>query len=109
MRDYNGVITFDPRLPDVWESLTFKITLRGSRIKVLLSRDAISFVVEAGDRADLSVRGENLTVTTEHPVTVPLTDQGPRIDGVVGLHTGELRRDGTIITATVPKSGSVLR
>jgi alpha,alpha-trehalose phosphorylase len=109
MRDYNGVITFDPRLPDVWESLIFRITLRGSRIKVSLSRDAISFVVETGDRADLSVRGEDFTVTAEHPVTVALTDQGPRIDGVVGLHTGELRRDGTIITATVPKSGSVLR
>ena len=37
MRDYNGEITFDPRLPASWPGLTFQITLRGTRIKVDLT------------------------------------------------------------------------
>ena len=37
MRDYNGVVTFDPRLPESWEGLTFRITLRGTRIRVDLT------------------------------------------------------------------------
>ena len=38
MRDYNGTITFDPRLPESWAGLTFQITLRGTRVKVDLTR-----------------------------------------------------------------------
>jgi alpha,alpha-trehalose phosphorylase len=104
MRDYNGLITFDPRLPAAWQTLSFRITLRGSRVKVVLTRDAISFEVEDGDGASLSVRGQAVTVTPDAPVTVPLDHQGPRLDGAVGLHTGEMRRDGTLITASVPRA-----
>ena len=41
MRDHGGRISFDPRLPESWEALTFRITLRGSRIRVDLTADAI--------------------------------------------------------------------
>ncbi len=109
MRDYNGVITFDPRLPDTWESLIFRITLRGSRLKVALSRDQISFTVEEGDGATFFVRGSYVTVSAGAPLTVPLADQGPRLDGPVKLHTGEKRRDGKVITATVPQAGVSIR
>ncbi|HSN11898.1 MAG TPA: glycosyl hydrolase family 65 protein, partial [Propionibacteriaceae bacterium] len=34
MRDYGGTITFDPRLPDGWDYLSFPLTLRGSRVRV---------------------------------------------------------------------------
>ena len=34
MRDWRGRYTFDPRLPEDWERLEFRITLRGSRIRV---------------------------------------------------------------------------
>ena len=37
MRDYNGLITFDPRLPASWPRLQFKITLRGCRLRVVVS------------------------------------------------------------------------
>jgi alpha,alpha-trehalose phosphorylase len=107
MRDYNGLITFDPRLPDSWESLSFRLTLRGCRVHVVLERDQISFMVEQGDGAAVSVRGQQVTITAGAAVTVPLPDQGPSIDGTVKLHAGEKRRDGTIITATVPRSAGL--
>jgi alpha,alpha-trehalose phosphorylase len=103
MRDYNGVITFDPRLPESWQALNFQISLQGTRIRVELTHDQISFRVLTGSSAEFFVRGEKFTVSTEAPVTVQLVDHGPRIDGVPKLQTGERRPDGTLITASVPQ------
>ncbi len=106
MRDHNGTITFDPRLPADWERLTFRIMLRGTRVKVSVVRDAISFDVEDGQSVEVSVRGQHLTVRAGEPVTVPLDGQGPLIDGEPTLHSGERRQDGTLIIASVPQAVS---
>jgi alpha,alpha-trehalose phosphorylase len=103
MRDYNGVITFDPRLPDSWQGLNFQISLQGTRIRVELTHDQICFQVLTGVSAEIFVRGERFMVSNEAPVTVALHGHGPRIDGVPKLQTGERRPDGTLITASVPQ------
>jgi alpha,alpha-trehalose phosphorylase len=104
MRDYNGVITFDPRLPDSWQGLIFHVTLQGTRLRVDLRRERISFTVVAGSSAEISVRGEPFKVTADAPVVVRLDGHGPRKDGVPTLQTGERRADGTVITASVPQA-----
>jgi alpha,alpha-trehalose phosphorylase len=107
MRDYNGVITFDPRLPDSWEGLTFQITLRGTRVRVDLSRDEIAFEVVEGDKAEMYVRGQRVVVGLGSPAAIALEDHGPRIDHVPSLQTGDRRPDGTLITASVPQATPV--
>ncbi len=104
MRDHNGVITLDPRLPEDWESLTFRVTLRGSRLRVNITRDAVEMSCEAGDGAEISVRGHLSAVKPDAPVVVQLHGQGPRIPGRPSLRalSGNRREDGTLITATVP-------
>jgi alpha,alpha-trehalose phosphorylase len=104
MRDYNGVVTFDPRLPESWEGLSFQVTLRGTRVRVDLTQNQISFTVVQGERAEVSVRGHRVTVCTESPVHIPLSDQGPRIDGPVPSINGDRRPDGTLITPSVPQA-----
>jgi alpha,alpha-trehalose phosphorylase len=104
MRDYNGKITFDPRLPASWSGLTFQITLRGTRIKVDLTSREIAFTVVEGDRAEFSVRGEAVTVSAGNPVRVPLVHQGPCIDDPLPSRTVDRRPDGTLITASVPQA-----
>ena len=104
MRDYNGVITFDPRLPELWEELRFQITLRGTRVRVSLHRQEICFEVVQGDSAEMYVRNERVVVTAGSPVTVRLNDHGPRIDHHPSLQTGDRRQDGTLITASVPQA-----
>jgi alpha,alpha-trehalose phosphorylase len=102
MRDYNGEITFDPRLPSSWEKLEFKITLHGTRVRVEVSANAISFTAEVGEEVTVSVRGTPVLVRPGEPTTVSLDGQGPEITGVPRLQTGERRPDGTLITASVP-------
>ena len=55
--------------------------------------DEISFRVVDGDRADLRVRGQWITVRAGRDVSVPLSHQGPLIRGPLTLLTGERRRD----------------
>jgi alpha,alpha-trehalose phosphorylase len=105
MRDYNGQITFDPRLPESWESLTFRVLLHGTRLGVKLTSRKIEFTMEDGDEpVVVSVRGQDIKVGPGGPVAVPLEDQGPRITGDISLaaQRGGRRSDGSLITATVP-------
>ena len=104
MRDYNGIVTFDPRLPDSWVGLTFQIALRGTRIKVEVTSREIAFTVVEGESAELAVRGDCFTVSAGRPVRVSLADQGPSIDGPLPSRTVDRRPDGTLITASVPQA-----
>ena len=104
MRDYNGIITFDPRLPESWAGMTFQITLRGTRVKVDVTSGEIAFTVVAGESAELAVRGEYFTVSAGIPVRVSLADQGSGIEGPLPSRTVDRRPDGTLITASVPQA-----
>lgn len=107
MRDHYGEITLDPRLPVGWSGITFRLTIRGSRLRVEVRQDEVRLEIEAGESVDLAVRGEKIVVRAGEPVTVPLDGQGPRIDGAprpVALE-GMRREDGSIVTASVPHFG----
>ncbi len=107
MRDHDGRLSFDPRLPDGWTSLTFRITWRGTRLRVALSATALSFVVEAGDLpVPVDVRGRTYTVDEREPLVLDLDGHGPRIPGTLGNRpqTGGTRGDGSRITAGVPSA-----
>jgi alpha,alpha-trehalose phosphorylase len=104
MRDYNGVVTFDPRLPESWTGLTFRITLRGTRVNVDVTSREITFTVVEGESAELAVRGQHFIVSADKPVRVPLAHQGICIDGPVPSKTVDRRPDGTLITASVPQA-----
>ncbi len=101
-RDQSGRFTFDPRLPEQWPSLTFRLMLRGNRVRVTLGQDQIELVVEEGEEVTLDVRGESVTVTTGGPTTVHLKGQGPHLDGEPAPIAGRQRADGSVIEAIVP-------
>ncbi|MGP9537724.1 glycoside hydrolase family 65 protein [Brachybacterium sp. AOP43-C2-M15] len=104
MRHDDGRISFDPRLPADWPELSFPLTVRGSRFRVRLVRDEISFTLEHGDATEVTVRGETVAVTADG-ASVPLTDQGPMLDDAVlarPVGLGDERADGSIMTSFVP-------
>ncbi|MCW2839258.1 MAG: family 65 glycosyl hydrolase [Aeromicrobium sp.] len=103
-RDHGGVFTLDPRLPESWDSLTFRLTLLGTRVRVSVLPDRIDLEVEDGKSATLVVRGQEVTVVPGDPVSIALDGQGPRLEGQPEPVPGRRRADGTIIAAIVPGS-----
>jgi alpha,alpha-trehalose phosphorylase len=106
-RDEGGSWSIDPRLPEEWTSLTYRLTLHGTRLRVRVEPTQLTLTVEAGDHAELSVRGKLVTVAVDEPVVVPLDGQGPRLPGdpPAWVRDGVRRADGTVITASVPLVG----
>ncbi|MGA9746207.1 MAG: glycosyl hydrolase family 65 protein, partial [Nocardioides sp.] len=107
MGDRNGRLSFDPRLPQEWPRLRFRVTWRNSRLLVELTQETLVItVIEAGEpEVRVRVHGEQHAVTLDRPLHVPLPDHGSRIDGLLGdkPHLGGTRADGTRITAGVPE------
>lgn len=104
-RDQGGVFSIDPRLPETWESLAYRLTIKGTRVLVTVLPSQVDLVVEEGKEATFSVRGTPVTVTMADPVSVPLKGQGPRLEGHPQPPAGARRADGTIIAAIVPSAG----
>ncbi|MCW2789357.1 MAG: family 65 glycosyl hydrolase, partial [Aeromicrobium sp.] len=101
-RDHGGVFTLDPRLPEAWDSLTYRVTLLGTRVRVSVHHDRVELGVEEGKETELVVRGQRVAVLPGDPVVVPLDGQGPRLEGEPEPVPGRRRSDGTIIAAIVP-------
>lgn len=106
MRDDDGRISFDPRLPAEWNGISFRLHQGGARFLVELATESIRFTLDRGDRALVWVRGARVELTAEEPVAVVrLEDQGPVLarnppttSDIHGTH----RADGSVITASIP-------
>jgi alpha,alpha-trehalose phosphorylase len=106
MRDQEGRYTFDPRLPELWDGLTFRVTLRGTRVRVDLAHEEMVFCVEEGSYAEFMVRGEPVIVRAGSPTRVALdSDAEPRLLGVPtqGDYAGARLADGTVLTTHTPE------
>lgn len=106
LRDHAGRLQFDPRLPAEWSGMTFPLRVRGSRLRVHLQQDHISFEVEEGDPVELTVRGQHVAVRHDEPVTVALEGQGQRLPSLRGSHpiVGVSREDGSVVRAVLPEA-----
>ncbi len=101
MRDSSRKLCFDPRLPEHWRRLAFKLEWRGRRIAVELTQTAIRFELVEGERpVTVLVRAEPVEITAAGPVTVPLAGQGPDLGEFRGLSAGMLPREGD--TGVIP-------
>ena len=104
LRDQGDVPTFDPRLPEGWDSLTFRIAQRGTRARVSVRQDEMTFTIEEGPGLTVEVRGHRFSLTQLQPLTVPLDGQGPRLEGAPDAtkYHGTVRADGTVIKPSLP-------
>lgn len=104
MRDHRGALSFDPRLPADWPSLSYTLHWHGTRLRITVRRDEMTVTADDGDAVSFTVRGAGYTVAGGETVTVHLDGQGPVIPGRPTLRQiGEqLREDGTLLSASVP-------
>ncbi|GAA3941451.1 glycoside hydrolase family 65 protein [Microbacterium soli] len=104
MRDHDGVLSFDPRLPADWPELSYPLQWQGSRLLITLTADALRVEVRSGEPVDFWVRGERHRASVAEPAVVALADQGPRRPGRPTLRQFEdaRREDGTLMSPTIP-------
>ena len=77
LRDDGASLRFDPRLPDSWSGLEFRLQWRGSSLAVALTSDKLGFSLVSGEPVTLSVRGEEYTVTDELTVSLQRLETVP--------------------------------
>ncbi|KXZ60956.1 Alpha,alpha-trehalose phosphorylase [Microbacterium laevaniformans] len=104
MRDHYGELSFDPRLPKAWPSLSFTLHWQGTPLKIEITAEQLRVDAGAGEPVSFSVRGETFVVGAESTLTVPLRGQGPELSGRPRISDigDALREDGTLLSASVP-------
>jgi alpha,alpha-trehalose phosphorylase len=58
VRDYDGRLSFTPRLPHAWNKLAFSLRFAGRQIRVRLTHDEESYLIDEGDPLEVVIRGE---------------------------------------------------
>ncbi|WP_336646433.1 glycoside hydrolase family 65 protein [Microbacterium sp. USHLN186] len=104
MRDHDGALSFDPRLPADWPELTYLLQWHGSRLQVTVTADALRVEVREGEPVMFTVRGAAQRASVGEAAIVALADQGPVRHGRPTLRQIEdaRRDDGTRLSASVP-------
>jgi len=73
MRDHDQQLSFKPRLPDAIPRLTFRVTFRGSRLKVTIEPHQATYQLLDGEPLEISHHGESLTVKRRKVRGIPPT------------------------------------
>jgi alpha,alpha-trehalose phosphorylase len=80
MRDYNGQLSFAPRLPSRINRLEFSLLWRGLRLRVNVTADEVTYSLRNGGgsaKLRLQHHGKEIEVTQVKPVTVPIPPAMP--------------------------------
>ncbi|MDR2322217.1 MAG: glycoside hydrolase family 65 protein [Microbacterium sp.] len=107
MRDHDGDLSFDPRLPTDWPELSYPLQWHGSQLQITLTADRLLVEVRSGDPVSFSVRGAMHTASFDAPAAVQLADQGPVLRGRPEFGSQARREDGTILSPTVPTTSAI--
>jgi alpha,alpha-trehalose phosphorylase len=83
MRDYDGQLSFSPRLPDALARLTFRLRYRGRRLMVEVEHQQATYsLVDGGASLEITHHGERVTVRANRPLVRPIprppTREAPR-------------------------------
>ncbi len=62
LRVKDGIIHFNPRLPEKWDSVTFSIVFRNNVLKVMLNKTHFELSNEWGGKIDVVIKGERITL-----------------------------------------------
>ncbi|OBJ59292.1 glycoside hydrolase family 65 protein [Mycobacterium asiaticum] len=103
LRDDQGILSMDPQLPDGVSRLRFRVRWRNCRVTVDTNHENVTYALRDGSDAELTIlhAGEEVTLTTEEPVTIPLRRREallpppPQPPGREPLHRRSLTRTAT--------------
>jgi maltose phosphorylase len=70
MRVVDGTLSFEPKIPEQWESYSFKVNFRNQIIKVNACKTNTHFELEGQHDLDILVNGNTVTISPNNLVTV---------------------------------------
>ena len=68
MRDYDGRLSFDPRLPQRLEGLRFNLTFREQVIEVDMTPECVTYTLREGEGLTIQHRGKDIQLQPGFPV-----------------------------------------
>ena len=68
VRDFDGQLTFDPRLPQRFRSLGFSLRFHDRQLRIQLSHDEESYRLDEGEPLEIVVRGRPHLLGVDDPV-----------------------------------------
>jgi alpha,alpha-trehalose phosphorylase len=68
MRDDEGELSFEPKLPERWDHLRFRLTIRDQRLEVRVDREGTTYTLTEGSGLLLRHEGEEFRVSPDAPV-----------------------------------------
>jgi alpha,alpha-trehalose phosphorylase len=75
LRDFQGVLSFDPRLPVPWQRLAFDVRFHDRQLHVDLTHDAFTFELREGEPLTIDVRGHEVALERGSPVAIPAREE----------------------------------
>lgn len=72
MRDYDGKITFDPRIPKYIETLSFKLLIRGQTLLVKMNQKNAIYSLESGIQLKIVHQGKTLLLSEGQARSEPI-------------------------------------
>ncbi len=103
MRDHDGILTFDPRLPSAWPSMRYRLIWHGTRMLITVSQQSMHVtVIDGANPVAFTVRGEHFTVSPGVDATIPLVGQGVVRSPNSARGVQHRREDGTLMVPSLP-------
>jgi len=96
VRDHDGVLSFDPRLPTPWDRLAFGLRFHDRQLRITLTHEDETFELLEGEALTIRVRDDDVVLTPGEPVSFPnAVERGTIGDGdasdPAGLRSDEAR------------------
>jgi alpha,alpha-trehalose phosphorylase len=93
MRDYDGRLSFAPRLPARLERLAFHLVFRGRRLRVEAQQTEATYELLEGEPLEVQHDGQPIVVGVGSPVTMPIARRSPRAAAVQPPGRAPVRRN----------------
>ena len=74
MRNYKGVLHFNPYLPEKWDRYKFTIKFKEREILIEIDEDGAHYTLLEGEDLSIKHLNEDLLISQEKNITVPLKD-----------------------------------
>ena len=96
VRDFDGRLVIDPRLPRRFNSLAFSLRFRDRQIRVHLTHDSERIRLDEGDPLEVVIRGEEQVLAVGAPLHIQLNQP---TDPTGGRGAGNAEPSGTLPSA----------